>query len=242
MTKRLGAVDLDLLEQLFGQLPDAPFFVKDSRLHYVAANMAMARLCGVDHPKDLYGKRVASFFPLNLARRYEMLDAQVLTSGRAITNQLELTKSANAKPAWLLFCRIPVRDPKGAIVGIAATSRQLRQPEGSEPAYRRLADALDRLRKNWDQPLRLGELARSVGISKSQIERDFKRLFGVTPRGFLQQTRMDEALRFLETDTNIAAIAYDCGYADHSAFTRRFRQVVGISPSEYRRRLQAPKN
>jgi AraC-like DNA-binding protein len=40
--------------------------------------------------------------------------------------------------------------------------------------------------------------------------------------------------RLRDTRDPIAAIALDCGYSDQSAFTRQFRQTVGISPSQYR--------
>jgi AraC-like DNA-binding protein len=238
MARRLGTTDLELLEQLFGQLPESPFFVKDLELHYVAANMAMAQLCGVDRPNGLYGRRAAEFFPIDLAARYEALDHQVLRSGRAITNRLELTMGAGQIPAWLIFSRIPVQDESGATVGIAGTSRRLKQPEGAPPIYQRIADTLERLRQNSDQPLQLDELARTAGVSKSQLERDFHRLFGVTPRSFLQQVRIERALRLLETEASISTIAYECGYADHSAFTRRFRHITGTRPSAYRKRFR----
>jgi len=41
--------------------------------------------------------------------------------------------------------------------------------------------------------------------------------------------------RLHQSDASIAAIASECGYSDQSAFTRRFRQTIGFSPSEYRR-------
>jgi AraC-like DNA-binding protein len=43
----------------------------------------------------------------------------------------------------------------------------------------------------------------------------------------------------LESDASIAEIALNCGFADHSAFTRAFRAVTSYSPSEYRRLKQA---
>jgi AraC-like DNA-binding protein len=46
--------------------------------------------------------------------------------------------------------------------------------------------------------------------------------------------------RLRETDDPIAAVALDCGYSDQSAFTRQFRQTVGLSPSEYRRSVLQP--
>jgi AraC-like DNA-binding protein len=49
---------------------------------------------------------------------------------------------------------------------------------------------------------------------------------------------MDAAVQKLrDTDAPIAAVAMECGYSDQSAFTRKFHQTVGVSPSEYRRLL-----
>lgn len=234
----LGLADLELLEQLFEQLPHCPFFVKDRELRYVAANSAMARLCGLRRPSELYGKKAQSFFPDGLARRYEALDRQLLANGRAITNKLELS-GAGVESAWLLYSRVPVKDWGGEIVGVAGSSRRLGRPDGADPTYRRLAKIAERLREQSDRTLRLDELADMAGISKSQLERDFLRLFALTPRAFLQHARLERALRLLETEMSIAAIAYECGYADHSAFTRRFRESIGTSPLQYRRRLGA---
>jgi AraC-like DNA-binding protein len=50
--------------------------------------------------------------------------------------------------------------------------------------------------------------------------------------------RIEAAIRLLlERERSIADIAYACGYADHSAFSRQFKAVVGISPTDYRRLL-----
>lgn len=234
----LGATDLDLLEQLFEQHPDCPFFVKDGALRYVAANGAMARLCGVKRPRDIYGMRAGELFPPELALRYEALDRWVLLRGRAVRNRLEISGRAGGTPIWLLFSRFPVLDAGGSPVGIAGVSRQLKQGDSSQPIYRRLARATERLRGQYNQPLRLDALARLAGVSKAQIERDFARLFGVTPREFLQQARLERAMHLLESDMSVAAVAYECGYSDHSAFSRRFHAMLGMSPSRYRAYLR----
>lgn len=233
-----GLNDLRLLEQLFEQLPESPFFVKDRSLRYVAANAAMARLCGARSAPELYGRRASAFFPANLARHYERLDEQVLASGDGLSNRLELSAGEGAAPTWLIFSRVPVRADDGAIVGVAAAARTLRTGESRAAVYPRLARVAQRLRERSDQPLRLSELAAMAGLSSSQLERDFTRLFGLTPSAFLQKARLEKALRLLETDLSIAAVAYECGYADHSAFTRRFGAVIGTSPSRYRTLLR----
>ena len=58
----------------------------------------------------------------------------------------------------------------------------------------------------------------------------------VTAGQLIQKVRMDAAVeRLLESDDSVATISMICGYSDQSAFTRKFRETVGLSPLEYRR-------
>ena len=236
--RRFGINDLELIEALFGQLSGSPFFIKDRSLRYVAANPAMAALCGVTRPSDLYGRHVGEFFPAELAPSYEALDREVISAGRSITDVLHRSVEAGAGHAWLLFARVPVRDADGGCIGVAGTSRRLRPGLVGEASYERLHQVTQQLRSAFDQPLRLAELAQEAGTSPSQLERDFRRIFAVSPRGFLHRIRMQEARRLLEdSDATISAIAQECGYADQSAFTRRFAAEMGVTPTQYRRQI-----
>jgi AraC-like DNA-binding protein len=68
-----------------------------------------------------------------------------------------------------------------------------------------------------------------------QLERDFIKLIGMSPRRYLTRLRMEAAVELLERSNDpILKVADACGYSDQSAFTRRFRAAVGMSPSEYR--------
>jgi len=233
--RKIGNNDLELLEALFEQLPGSPFFIKDRDLRYVAANPAMAELCGVRRPRDLYGKCVGDFFPEALAQSYEELDREVIASGRPVTDVLQRSVEGGRADAWLLFSRMPVRDADGSCVGVAGTSRRLRPGLVGEGSFARLQQVTRRLRSEFDRPLRLGELARQAGSSPSQLERDFRRIFAMSPRDFLQRLRMQHARRLLEeTGVSVSAIAQECGYADQSAFTRRFAADIGATPTKYR--------
>ena len=234
-----GHNDLELVEALFAQLPTSPFFIKDIDLRYIAANQAMAELCGVKRARDLIGRRVADFFPVDLAQSYEMMDAEVISVGRPIIDVLHRSVEARGDDAWLLFARAPVRDRDGHCVGVAATARRLRPGLISHASYERLRAVTERLRRQFDQPLGLRELAAAVGTSPSQLERDFLKVFARGPRDFLHSVRMREARRRLEDgDARIADIAQECGYADQSAFTRRFAAEVGQTPTQYRRKMR----
>jgi AraC-like DNA-binding protein len=76
-------------------------------------------------------------------------------------------------------------------------------------------------------------------MSVAQIERYFLRIFHLTPRQMIIQTRLDAAARMLaltgKEAASVADIAQACGYGDHSAFARQFKATVGVTPSQYRR-------
>ena len=234
--RSLGATDLDLLERLLDQHPGSPFFVKDSDLRYVAANRAMARLCGLTSGRELFGRRAGDFFGPELGSHYEALDAAIMVTGRSLTNALEPTAAQDGDRAWLLFTRVPVRDIHGNVVGIAANARRLASGFATEECYRRLKAATEHLRREFDQQVSLRGVATQTGTSITQLERDFRKVFDMTPGAFLDSLRIDHAKGLLgDQALSVASVAHACGYVDHSAFSRRFLKQVGTTPTEYRR-------
>jgi AraC-like DNA-binding protein len=228
----LGVADLNLLEALFEPLTENPFFVKNKELEYVAANDAMVALCGLAYKKDLIGRTAWEIYSAHDAARYDVDERKVL-SGKAIVDRLELIAVANRAPAWLLFSQLPIRDRLHQIVGIAGVSRRLDLKRSDKMTYVRIAAAIKYIRTSFAKPLSLTRLCQESGSSASQIERDFARLLHMSPRQYQQKVRIERALPMLAVGHPIAAVAHDCGFTDHSAFTRRFRHFLGISPSDF---------
>lgn len=235
--REIPSLSHELVESLLNYLPRSPFFVKDEALRYVAVNQAMLDLCGINGRADIIGKTARDFFPEALWRRYETLDRQVMRTRRPITDQLDLSVSTRGDPIWILFGRWPVLDAQGEVRGVAAISRNLEAPDRGHPGAARLAPVVEHIKANLAAPLDVSELARRAGVSVSQLERDFLGLFGISPRGYLTKIRFEQALTMLQAGEPIVEIAHACGYADQSAFTRRFRAAVGMSPTEYKRAL-----
>jgi AraC-like DNA-binding protein len=231
-------LDMSLLTAVFDVLIDSPFFFKDRALRYSAVNRAMADLCGAQQRTDLIGKTAAAFFPPALQRHYEALDRHVLSSGEAVTDRLEISGAIGAQPQWLLFSRFPIIDAKGSVAGVLGVARRLAPPDARHPKYARLATIVRKLRQRFDSALRLPELARSINISSSQLERDFRQVFGLTPQQFQQKLRIEQAIRLLKSRVSIAEIAHACGFADHAAFSRRFKATTGVSPTQYRAMIE----
>ncbi len=83
-------------------------------------------------------------------------------------------------------------------------------------------------------------LAGAVGLSSSQCRRLFVQWTGLTPMAYIRQKRVNRARRLLaEGELSIKEIAFRCGFADPLHFSRLFRKIDGLSPSQYRQEAQA---
>jgi AraC-like DNA-binding protein len=82
-------------------------------------------------------------------------------------------------------------------------------------------------------------LAEAVGLSVSHFTRAFKASTGEPPAHWLLLKRLDRAKRLLvESEAPLAQIAETCGFAEQSHFSKRFRQVTGMTPGDWRRRYK----
>jgi transcriptional regulator GlxA family with amidase domain len=235
----IGSLGLGLVETMLDQLPRAIFFVKDRSLRYVSASRTLLDVCGVQNHAELVGKTARDFFPHAIRSRDEALEQQVMRTQRPLKDRLDFVPRASGAAVWLLLGRWPVIEARRTI-GILAIGQMLEEPDRRHPSYERLATVVEHMRAHFGSPLDVASLARGVGISVSQLERDFTGLFGLSPRRYLTKIRFEAALDMLRRGSPIGEIAHACGYEDQSAFTRRFRMAFGMSPSEYRRICDAP--
>ena len=237
---------LALLERLFDVLPDVVFFAKDTAGRYTHANQTLLDRLRLTKRAQLIGRRTDELFPGGLGNRYREQDERVLRDGTEIVGQLELHLYPNRAPGWCLTHKLAWREPapgggrrREAIVGLVGLSRDLATPglsHATPPAtYERVARVVERLQRDFAEPLQIGSLAREVGMSIAQLERHVTQLYRVTPRQLLARIRLDAALaRLTSGDASVAAVAHACGYADHSAFARQFKRSTGVSPRDWR--------
>jgi AraC-like DNA-binding protein len=95
----------------------------------------------------------------------------------------------------------------------------------------RIAMALEWLRKDFDQPLRIEEIARELGMSVSGFHHHFKAVTAMSPLQFQKQMRLQEARRLmLGEDLDAASAGYRVGYGDASHFTREYKRLFGAPP------------
>jgi len=92
----------------------------------------------------------------------------------------------------------------------------------------------------YADPLDLNAMAAEAGFSRYHFAREFRNAFGETPGGYLSRRRVERAKDLLAgANLTVTEICMVVGFTSLGSFSRRFAELVGCSPSEYRRRMVA---
>jgi AraC-like DNA-binding protein len=104
---------------------------------------------------------------------------------------------------------------------------------------RRISRAIDTLRENFDQPIRIENIARELGMSVSGFHHHFKSVTAMSPLQFQKQIRLQEARRLmLGEDMDAATAGFRVGYEDPSYFSREYKKQFGAPPQRDIARLR----
>ena len=98
---------------------------------------------------------------------------------------------------------------------------------------RRVRDRMDR---EYAQPLNVEALARDVHMSSGHLSRQFRAAYGESPYSYLMTRRIERAMALLRRgDLSVTDVCFAVGCQSLGTFSTRFTELVGVSPSTYRR-------
>jgi AraC-like DNA-binding protein len=105
---------------------------------------------------------------------------------------------------------------------------------------RRVARAIELLKRNFAEPLPTPELARAAGMSLSSFHAHFKRVSSMSPLQYQKHLRLHEARRLLLAGNPSAAeVAFQVGYESSSQFSREYARLFGLPPRRDAERANA---
>ncbi|WP_207390441.1 helix-turn-helix transcriptional regulator [Rhodococcus sp. ABRD24] len=101
---------------------------------------------------------------------------------------------------------------------------------------RRVRDRMDR---DYARPLDVEALARGVHMSAGHLSRQFRLAYGESPYSYLMTRRIERAMALLRRgDLSVTEICFEVGCSSLGTFSTRFTELVGVSPSTYRRQAE----
>ena len=99
-----------------------------------------------------------------------------------------------------------------------------------------ISPAINFIDANYDKPITLADIAKASYLSGSRLSHIFKEQMGVTIIDYLTTVRIERAKQLLlATDQNCTEICFEVGYNNQSYFTRTFRELVGMTPRQFRK-------
>src|SRR5205823_7144395 len=107
--------------------------------------------------------------------------------------------------------------------------------------YDSVERVITNMRQQIDLPMSLQSMAKVACASPFHFNRPFSQVTGVPPSQFLYALRLDTARRLLmKTERKVIDICYDVGYNSVGTFTRRFTDLLGVSPTTFRELVRLP--
>jgi AraC family transcriptional regulator len=101
--------------------------------------------------------------------------------------------------------------------------------------HRRLVERMTLLMRSAEEPMSVNELAEAAGLSPFYFSRIFREHAGIPPGEFQAALRFERAKELLLTSpASITEICFEVGYGSLGTFSARFKNLVGVSPAEFR--------
>ena len=225
--------------QLFDHLPGISFFAKNSRFQIICANQHFVESLGFKNEEELIGKEDFDLFPQRLAENFRRDDEEVLKSGKARLNIVELFFNQQGIPDWFITNKIPTYDKQNRITGLMGTTQSYGQALKTVHPYLHIDRALTYIRENFKQHISIEELADRVHLGTRQLHRKFVETFGCSPQAFIMKLRIQAGCEALQhEDAQISAISNDLGFCDQSSFTHHFHKHMGMTPLRFQRQFR----
>ena len=127
----------------------------------------------------------------------------------------------------------------GVFLSVIAEGSRVEKANEADRANIYVRKAVSFIQSNYCNPIKVTDVAEYVCINRSYLYTLFQNSLGMSPQQFLTTFRITKATELLQlTALPIESIALSCGYRDPLVFTKAFRQMKKMSPSNYRKEMQ----
>ncbi|PXA85409.1 AraC family transcriptional regulator [Nostoc sp. 3335mG] len=217
----VASVDLPVIGQVTEASADRPYMVVGLALDPAAI---AALLIDLPHAGEGPGEAGISLSAMTA----DLLDP-LLRLTRLLDRHEDIAVMAPMLEREILY-RV-LQGPQGAI---------LRQIARSDSRLSQVRRAIDWIRQNYVEPLRVDHLAGLAGMSASSFHRHFKAVTAMSPLAYHKQIRLQEARRrLIAAPAEAARVAYAVGYESPSQFSREYARLFGLPPIRDAARLRA---
>jgi AraC-like DNA-binding protein len=110
--------------------------------------------------------------------------------------------------------------------------------EGKNPYLGYTLQTVEAIEERYTAPLTVRDLALSLGIGPDHLTRQFRQIIGITPTEYLRRRRFARALELLRKQRSISEVYLASGFRSINYFSREFKALFKMTPSEFRRQAR----
>ena len=194
-----------------------------------------------NQPWELYWIRVEGRPLEKLAQLLEIKSQPVIRKIEPALTQQEferiLQRMSGTRPSDAGIINASVTAIISLVFNARLADSETIQPELPMPVQK----ALEKMRLYFHTPIRVVELAQLAGMSESHFSRQFKTAMGTSPIDWLRRERINQAKhRLIESDDAIKEVARQVGYSDQFFFSKDFKKMTKLTPSQFREQERQP--
>lgn len=224
--------------RLLDHLPGISFFAKNRRFQIMCANRHFVESLGFKSEEEIVGKEDFDLFPARLAETFRRDDEEIIRTGEAKLNIVELFFNRQGIPDWFITNKLPIFDKTRRIIGIMGTVQSYEGRKQFLQPYLAIDRAVVFIRDHFRERISVEQLAALVHLSARQLNRKFVESFGLSPQAFIMKLRIQAACEALQAGRlSISEVSRDLGFYDQSIFTHHFQKHMGITPLRYQRQF-----
>jgi AraC family transcriptional regulator len=204
----------------------------------LAAGSAFTMPAGASH-RSAFGRRATKVLVLHPVEG----EAGAIPWPALLSGFREARGAAPLGAGWRLSGELHAHDDAWAVAAeglclelIAGYIREERSTRRANGSRAWLEPVRERLHARLAERPSLDELAAAAGVHPVYLARSFRERYGLSVGEYLRQVRLDwAASQLAATETPLALLAAEAGFADQSHFTRAFKRHAGLTPARYRR-------
>lgn len=224
---------------MFDEVPGVSFFAKNTAGEILFASKGILARYSFSEETEIIGKTDFDLNPSAFAQQYVRDDKLVYSTGQPIKDRLEPWFNTRGLPEWHMTSKHPLRDAKtGEVIGVMGIILQVDSKESLPGIARDILPAIHYASTHFRESISVIRMAELCKCSVRKLQYRFGITLGMSPQTYMMRVRIDHGSHQLkESDKPLSEIAIDCGFSDQSAFSKKFRELMGITPSAYRRRF-----
>ncbi|WDE97344.1 AraC family transcriptional regulator [Lentisphaera profundi] len=227
----------NFIQSFFDQSEDLFAFAKDCDFRFTMVNRPLLKSLNLSSESEVLGKTDYDFFSPGQADLFRLEDREVFNTEKMVLNRTWGIANPKGGMNWYISSKYPLRNKSGELKGLIGIMRNSSKVGSYLEPYAELSPIFNFIRSNIARQIEVDELAKIMCLSLSQFERKFKKMMAITPLKFINKMRIDYACeRLIKSHDTLSNIAFDCGFFDHSHFSKIFKRIKGMNPSDYRKK------